>query len=83
MLWVVLQQGELFVGTSPYVGGQGAVVVRKSAFARWTITRPLKRLSVSGPVVGQGAIDPAVYAPRIKIGFELRVDRLRAVLVQP
>jgi hypothetical protein len=34
-------------------------------------------LCVSGFVVGQGAIDAAIDAHGIKIGFKLRVDRLR------
>jgi len=34
-------------------------------------------------MVGQGAIDTVIDATGIKIGFELRIDRLRAVLVEP
>jgi hypothetical protein len=34
-------------------------------------------------MVSQGAIDTVVDATRIKIGFELGVDSLRTVLVQP
>jgi hypothetical protein len=40
-------------------------------------------MCVSGFVVSQGAIDAVVDAARIKIGFQLGVNRLRAVLVQP
>jgi hypothetical protein len=40
-------------------------------------------LRISGFVVSQGAIDPVVDAPGVEIGFKLRVDRLRAVLVKP
>jgi hypothetical protein len=43
----------------------------------------LKRLSVSGAVVGQSAIDAVVNAPGVKIGFEPRVDSLRVALVKP
>ena len=43
----------------------------------------LEGLSVSGFVVGQGAIDAVIDAPGIKIGFKLRVDRLRMTLVKP
>jgi len=34
-------------------------------------------------MVGQGATDAVIDAAGIKIGFELRVNRLRAVLVEP
>jgi len=34
-------------------------------------------LCVSGFVVGQGAINAVVDAPGVKIGFKLRVERLR------
>jgi hypothetical protein len=38
---------------------------------------------ISGFVVGEGAINAVVNAPSFKIGFELRVDRLRMALVKP
>jgi len=47
------------------------------------MTGSLEQLRVSGFVVGQGPIDAVIGASRLKIGFELRVDGLRAVLVQP
>jgi hypothetical protein len=40
-------------------------------------------LRVSGFVFGQGAIYAVVDAPGVKIGFKLRIDRLRMALVKP
>jgi hypothetical protein len=41
----------------------------------------LKRLRVSGFVVGHGAINAVVDAAGVQIGFKLRVDRLRLTLI--
>jgi len=40
---------------------------------RWFITGPLEGWGASGFVMGQGAVDAAVDALRVKIGLELRV----------
>lgn len=77
VLRIVLKQGELFVGTFADVGGQVAVVVPKIRVRAVDYQAGrLKRLRVSGPVVRQYAIDPVVDPPRVKIGFELRFDRV-------
>jgi hypothetical protein len=40
-------------------------------------------LCVSGFVVGQSALNAIVYAPGVKIGLKLRVNKLRMMLVKP
>jgi hypothetical protein len=48
-------------------------------------SRPASRLGlrISGFVIDQGAMDAVVDAPGVKVGFQLRVDRLRKVVVKP
>ena len=84
VLRIVFQQGELFISPHADVGGQGSIVVPEIR------VRPvdhyagrLERLCVSGFVVGQGAINAVVDAPGVKIGFKLRVNRLRMALIKP
>ena len=84
VLRIVSQQSELFISTCADVGGQGAIIVpeiRVRAVDHYA--GRLQGLCVSGFVVGQGAINAVVDASGVKIGFKLRVDRLRMVLVKP
>ena len=84
VLRIVFQQSELFISPCTDVGGQGAIVVpeiRVRAVDHYA--GRLEGLCVSGFVVGQGTINAVVDAPGVKIGFKLRVDRLRVALVKP
>ena len=60
----------------------GAATVREPV-AQAFFRSLLEGLCISGFVVGQGAINAVVDAPGVKIGFQLRVDRLWMALVKP
>jgi hypothetical protein len=84
VLRIAFQQGKLLVSPCAGTGGQGAIIGSRNPGSRGGSLRwPLEGLCVSGLVVGQGATDAVVDAPGVKIGLELRVNRLRMVLVKP
>jgi hypothetical protein len=83
VLRIAFQQGELFISPCADIGGQGAIIVPKIRVRPVDHAGHLEGLCVSGLVVGQSAIDAVVNAPGVKIGFKLRVDRLRMALLKP
>ena len=82
MVRIFFQQRKLLVGASAYLGWQGSTIAPEIR-VRTMDHATLKRLRCSGFMVGQSAIDTLVDATCSKIGPQLRVDRLRVVLVKP
>ena len=85
--WVLrigFQQRELLVGTSADLAGQSIIIVPEIRVrAVDHDAGGSERLRFSSFVVSQGAVNAVIEAPGVKVGLKLRVDRLRAMLVQP
>jgi hypothetical protein len=84
VLRVGFQQRKLLIGAGADIGWQSSVVIPEIRVRTMEQEQPaLKRLGSSGLVVGKGAVNTVVDAPRLKVGFKLLVNRLRIVSVKP
>jgi hypothetical protein len=82
-MWVCFEQRELLIRAGAYLGWQTAVIIPEIRVRPMDHGAALERLCSSGSVIGQGAIDTVIDAAPFKIGFKLRVDTLRVVLIKP
>jgi hypothetical protein len=82
--WIRFQQRELLISPNPDLGRQLLIVmpeIRVRAVSHRSA--PLKGPRISIFVISQNPADSRIDASGRKVGLELRVDRLRTMLIHP